>query len=443
MEAIRNKKSFAVIVFLFTLVFGVLRVFAADATATLDGNAFRSEASGANAIIFQHADTLPSGTILDAAGSGSIVGTNSGSVYRVVSKNTIYAPADSSLLFNRFACSSISFDNFNTSEVYNMAAMFSYCSSLSSLDLSGWNTSSVNDLSYMFYGCSKLSDLDVSGWNTSNVTTLESAFCGMGLYTSSPEVHISGLANWDTSNCTTIAHLFMNGADNTGTGKLTNDSLAGVANWNVSNVVNMTSVFYGQGVNLTALDLSRWDVSSVASMNHMFADCRRLESLDLSGWNVQYLETVCNMFDDCYALTTIGDVSHWQTNSLIDISGFLNGCTSFEGTNGTLDLSGWNTSGIKAAQEVFRAIRVSSINLCGWNLSGVNGDAWMGAGVGIHYAYTPDSSSVEQMFLNCSNLQTIATDSSWSLASSVSTRDLFSGCSSLSTADMERVKGAA
>ena len=497
MKTFRNRKSFAVSVFFFILMFGAFKAYAADPSVTLDSNAFRCAAFSANAIAFERSDVLPSGTPLDAAGSGSIIGRNEGNGFRVISTGDIYAPASCMLLFDGFSCSSVSFDNFNTSEVTDMTGMFqncsslrsldgiggwntsslrsirgmfNYCSSLTSLDLSGWNTSNVDnmsmafqccssltdlngisgwntsgvaDLSYMFYGCSRLSSIDVSGWNTSNVISLESTFCGLGLESPAAEICIAGLANWNTGNCITLAHLFMNGADNTGSGKLTNESLAGVAGWNVSRVTDMTSLFYGQGVNLTALDLSRWDVSSVRSMNHMFADCRRLERLDLSNWNVGSLETVCNMFDDCYALRTVGDISHWKTAHLIDISGFLNGCTSFDGCGGQLDLSGWDTSSIKGAQEVFRAIRVSSINLSGWNLSGVTGAAWDGAGAGIHYAYSPESCSIEEMFLDCAELTSVTTDSSWSLASSVSTRNIFTGCSSLAAADMERIMGAA
>ncbi|MDY5586311.1 MAG: InlB B-repeat-containing protein, partial [Eubacteriales bacterium] len=76
---------------------------------------------------------------------------------------TIYAPVDSGYLFSNSSDSnrltnltSISFGNFNTSNVTNMQEMFYYCSSLTSLDLSNFDTSNVTDMELMFCGCSSL-----------------------------------------------------------------------------------------------------------------------------------------------------------------------------------------------------------------------------------------------------------------------------------------------
>ncbi|NMN01535.1 cell wall-binding repeat-containing protein [Bifidobacterium panos] len=60
-------------------------------------------------------------------------------------------------------------DRIDTSNVYNMEAMFAGCSSLTGLDLSNWNTSNVTNMYSMFQGCSSLTGLDLSNWNTSKV----------------------------------------------------------------------------------------------------------------------------------------------------------------------------------------------------------------------------------------------------------------------------------
>ena len=72
-----------------------------------------------------------------------------------------------------YQCSSleeINFNNFNTSKVTSMEAMFADCSNLKSLDLSNFDTSNVGVMNYMFYYCTSLEYLDISNFGTSQVT---------------------------------------------------------------------------------------------------------------------------------------------------------------------------------------------------------------------------------------------------------------------------------
>lgn len=64
----------------------------------------------------------------------------------------------------------------NTSEVTNMAYMFTDCTQLRSLDLSAFNTSKVTGMSGMFSGCCMLTILDLSTFNTSKVTWMPHMF---------------------------------------------------------------------------------------------------------------------------------------------------------------------------------------------------------------------------------------------------------------------------
>ena len=312
--------------------------------------------------------------------------------------------------------------NFDTSKVTNMSSMFSGSKSLTSLDLSSFDTSNVTDMEEMFDGCTGLTNLDLSNFNTSKVIYMYYMFNGLGLNATSP-VNIAGLENFDTSNVTDMVGMFMNGEGYTGSGKLTNETLAGISNWNVSKVIDFTCMFYGQGTYLTTLDLSKWDTSSATSFNHMFTDCFKLTSLDLSNWNTSNVLTMYNMFDDNYALTTIGDISKWNVTKLVDIGGFLNGCTSFTGINNKLDLSGWVTSSLRGAQEAFRGIKVKEIDISNWDTTKINSQKWTGAGSGIYYSYSTD---MNIMFKDCVNLDVVYVGSNWSTANTTTT-DMFSG----------------
>ena len=118
------------------------------------------------------------------------------------------------------------------------------------------------------------------------------------------------------------------------------------------------------------------------------------------------------MFDDAQSLITIGDVSHWNTSSLIDAGGWLNYATSFVGDNsGTLDLSGWDTSNLKAVGEMFLKTKISKVDLSGWTFDSVTNDRWDGAGKGIYYeygnGYGAEVQGFGQMFKDMPELTTV------------------------------------
>ena len=64
----------------------------------------------------------------------------------------------------------------NTSEVTNMAWMFTNCAKLTSLDLRPFNTSKVTSMNSMFGACWGLTSLDLSSFNTSKVTDMFDMF---------------------------------------------------------------------------------------------------------------------------------------------------------------------------------------------------------------------------------------------------------------------------
>jgi surface protein len=57
--------------------------------------------------------------------------------------------------------------------------------------------------------------------------------------------------------------------------------------------------------NLTTLDLSSFNTSSVTNMNGMFGYCKKLTTLDLSSFNTSAVTNMYSTFYDCTSLTTI------------------------------------------------------------------------------------------------------------------------------------------
>ena len=93
----------------------------------------------------------------------------------------------------------------NTSEVTDMAEMFSNCTNLTSLDLNGLNTSKVTNMSRMFDGCTALTSLNLNGLNTSNVTDMGNMFDGC----TSLQTIIVG-ERWNTDAVTYSKDMFHN-----------------------------------------------------------------------------------------------------------------------------------------------------------------------------------------------------------------------------------------
>ncbi len=288
---------------------------------------------------------------------------DAGIIYFYTEANTITMNPYSSYMFSNLkSLMNISgISNWDSSIVTHMGGLFSGAKSLpDALALRDWDTSNVTDMSYMFSNAISLMFVDVSNWNTSSVTDMTCMF----------QVGESWKSN----------------------GQL--KEVKGLGDLDVSNVRDMTCMFYGSA-QMTYYDISRWNVSKVESMNHMFCDNRSLTSLDLSNWDVSSLKTIYDMFDDNVALTTIGDVSHWNTVSLVDAGGWLDCAFSFVGDNtGNLDLSGWDTSNLKSVGDMFVGTALHTIDLSGWSFDSITNERWEGAGRGIYYETGNDSESL-------------------------------------------------
>ncbi len=56
-----------------------------------------------------------------------------------------------------------------------MSHMFENCIKLSTLSVNDWNTSNVKNMSSMFQNCQRL-NVDLNSWNTSSVTDMSYMF---------------------------------------------------------------------------------------------------------------------------------------------------------------------------------------------------------------------------------------------------------------------------
>ena len=307
-----------------------------------------------------------------------------------------------------YECSSLTsldLSSFDTSSVHDMYQMFYGCSSLQSLTLGdGWDTSSVEEMSYMFYNCSKLKELDVSKFSTSKVKNMAYMFAFCNILTDLPFGE-----NFDTSNVTNMSSMFY------GCNRLKN---LDVSKFDTSNVTNMSYMFHGCS-DLPSLSFGeKWNTSNVTSMHGMFEMCTTLTSLDLSRFDTSNVTGMSTMFCECYNLENLNLGNSFDISKVTNLSDMFYGCYRLKTLTGSIKLGESNAtssfSGLFSGLHQLPSITFDTPE---------NGAAF------------PNLSTMENMFKNCSSLESIDLGN-WSLPNLTNTDSMFSDCSSLTSIDL-------
>ena len=200
-------------------------------------------------------------------------------------------------MFNFTAFTKLDLNNWDTSNVEDMSALFAKSGFLTTLKIDKWNTSKVKNMSNMF-GELTLKELNISDWDTSNVEDMSGMFSYMG------DLLKLDLNKWNVSKVKSMQAMFLK------TESLEN---LNIANWNTSNVENMSQMF--SRTNLTELDISNWNTSKVKSMDSTFADSLNIKKLDLGRWNTSNVENMDNIFRYMTNLTYL-DLTNWNTSKV-------------------------------------------------------------------------------------------------------------------------------
>ena len=223
-------------------------------------------------------------------------------------------------------------ENFDTSSVTNMYAMFDGMTSLTNLDLSNFDTSNVTNMTFMFQNCKSLTHLDVSSFNTSKVNRMTYLFNEMS---SLIELNIS---SFDTSNVISMGAMFRN---------CKNLTHLDVSHFNTSQVTNMNQMFEGMS-NLTHLDVSNFDTSNVTNMSNMFTSLNQLRELNLNSFNTSNVIYMSNIFSGMENLEKL-DISNFDTSKVTTMWGMFANCKSLT----RLDLSHFHTGNVEYLVNTF------------------------------------------------------------------------------------------
>ena len=145
---------------------------------------------------------------------------------------------------------------------------------------------------------------------------------------------------------------------------------------------------------LTSLNVSGFDTSKVTNMSEMFKECS-VKDIDLRAWNVENVTDMNIMFEG--ATTEVINLTDWNAVKCTNMSNMFNYCTHIKTIYGLstlvkaacqrapifsrfpaidLDLSGWDTSGLKWLDLAFDMSSIGTVDCSGDGWNNVNVSNW-------------------------------------------------------------------
>ena len=132
--------------------------------------------------------------------------------------------------------------------------------------------------------------------------------------------------------------------------------------WSSSTVDSFLQMFKGCN-EITEIDLSKFDTSSITDMSYMFHGCTSLTSVNLNNLNTRSVTNFRNIFYNCQSLKSI-DLSSFRTPSAIILWSMFENCIELT----TIDLSQFDTSQVTDFDAIFKGcVKLEYINLNNFN----------------------------------------------------------------------------
>ena len=211
---------------------------------------------------------------------------------------------------------------------------------------------------------------------------------------------IPDISKWDISNVEGLDHMFLNCFNLI--------SLPDISRWNTSNVKSMTNLFSNCSRLQYIPDISKWNTNNLESMSDLFYGCRNLKSIpDISNWKTKKIDSFRRIFYECYRLVRLPDISKWDTSNVTDMSELFYNCISLEFLP---DISGWNTSKVTDMNKMFYNCKSLAFlpDISNWNTSNVQ--------------------DMNSMFSYCENLFELPDISKWDITNVSNKSNMFFKC---------------
>lgn len=114
-----------------------------------------------------------------------------------------------------------------------------------------------------------------------------------------------------------------------------------LTNLDVSKLYSFSHMFSGNHNLTTVGDLSDWNTAHCTDISYMFYDDLNLQNIGtLDKWDTSHVVFMAHAFDSTPNLATIGDLSKWQTGSVQDMSYMFNNDLTLKNSQNANDPSG-------------------------------------------------------------------------------------------------------
>ena len=146
------------------------------------------------------------------------------------------------------------------------------------------------------------------------------------------------------------------------------------------------------------------------NMKEMFYNCISLSSLpDISKWNTSLVNNMSGLFSGCSSLLYLPDISEWNTSNVTNISEMFCNCNILYLPN----ISKWDTKNIKSMNRLFYCCYslLSLPDISKWNMS--------------------NAFDISEMFYFCRSLTTLPYISKWDTSNLINMSYSFSNCTGL------------
>ena len=207
-------------------------------------------------------------------------------------------------------------------------------------------------------------------------------------------------------------------------------------NYDTSNLNNVHGMFYGCG-KLASIDLSKINTLNVASMVLMFFGCSSLQSLNLSNFKTGKVKNFFKMFRYCQNLESL-DLSNFDTSSATNISYMFADCTKLSRIN----LSSFDTSNVVYISHLFIGCSsLISLDISNFNTSKVEDMSYMFHkmnslnSLNISNFDTSNVLNMSYLFNKCRSLEYLNL-SNFNVSNTKNMSHMFQNCSSLEYLDV-------
>ena len=203
----------------------------------------------------------------------------------------------------------------------------------------------------------------------------------------------------------------------------------------INSVTDMSKMFCVCETLSSLPDISKWDTSKVTNIRGMFDCCFILSSLpDISKWDTSKVTNISGMFNNCKSLYSLPDISKWDTSKVIDMCYMFSGC---ETLSSLPDISKWDTSKVTNMSSMFEDCNaLSSLpDISKWDISNVTDMSFMFCRCNT-LSSLPDISKWDtskvtdmfSMFEDCNTLSSLPNISKWDTSKVTNKYSMFDGC---------------